>query len=178
MKIEYLELKDNLYQELVRLKKNEDLERNTMGREIQEVLDKQKQERKEFVCNQNMRLETFKANQKTELDEKDKSFEEELESKIRPRREKIESSQKRRGRIEANLGDIYQKEIFERDIPKCPCCHLPYDNRQIYNCLEGLHSICSECKPQHQTCRDCPRDSAGYPARNRNLEEKNLNFVS
>ena len=82
MKIEYLELKDNLYQELVRLKKNEDLERNTMGREIQEVLDKQKQERKEFVCNQNLRLFYFKANQKTERDEKERSFEEEQESKI------------------------------------------------------------------------------------------------
>ena len=117
------------------------------------------------------------ANQKTELDEKEKSFEEELESKIRPRREKLESSQKRRERIESNLGYIYQKEIFERDIPKCPCCDQSYENTLIYNCLEGLHSVCSECQPQHQTCRDCPRDTAGYPARNRRLEEQMVNFV-
>ena len=121
VKIEYLDLKDNLYQELVGLKKNEDLERNTMDREIQEVLDKQKLKRKEFVCNQNLRLETFKANQKTERDGKERSFEEEQESKIRPRREKLESSQKRRERIEANLRDIYEKEIFENDIPLLRC---------------------------------------------------------
>ena len=109
-------MKDNYYQELVDLKRNEDYERKSMGREIQDVLEKHKLERKEFLKKKKKELEEFNGddqevfgrikNGREEMALLEDTFEEEIKEifqRNEPRRNAIQKIRLRRKQIEERL---------------------------------------------------------------------------
>ena len=136
--------------------------------------EKQKTEMEELIQNQKIEREKLKANQKKDLEEREKGFRNKrtsIATRTLPLREKLEAKEMTLKNVESRLFTILQNEKVSCDL-KCEACDRSYQDKSIYNCLEGLHTICSDCKPKWPSCRDCPGDTAGYLARNRNLEEQ------
>ena len=120
-KLDFQVMKANYYQELVDLKRDEDYERKTMDREIQDVLDRQKLERREFLKQQKRELEEFNGEnhealqdkQKEEMELKEISFEEErkeITKRNQSRTKAISEIHKKRKNMEDNLFQIFQQE--------------------------------------------------------------------
>ena len=140
--------------------------------------EKQKTEIKEVIqrvlADQKIEREKLKERQKKDLDEREKVFKSKrtnIATRTLPLREKLEAREKTLKKVESRLFAILQNEKVICDL-KCNGCDKSYQDKKIYICLEGLHNICSNCKPRFKTCRECPSDEAGYLARNRSLEEQ------
>ena len=124
LKLNFQVMKAIYYQELLDLKRIEDYERKTMDREIQDVLDKHKLERKEFLMKQKRELEEFNGenleaverfqdNQRQESERKEISFEEErreIAKRNEPRRKAIHKILLKRENIEKSLLDFLLQE--------------------------------------------------------------------
>ena len=116
----------------------------------------------------------LKASHKKDLEEREKLFKNkknEIATRTLPLREKLEAREQTLKNVESRLFSILQKEKVRCEL-KCYGCNLSYQAKMIFMCREGLHNICSDCKPQMESCRDCPGDTTGYLARNRSMEEQ------
>ena len=125
-------------------------------------------------ADQQLEREKLKASQKKDLDKSQKVFKDKRTKIIKrtvPLREKLEAREQTLKNVESRLFSILQKEKVRCEL-KCYGCNLSYQAKMIFMCREGLHNICSDCRPQMKTCRDCPGDTTGYLARNRSMEEQ------
>lgn len=143
-------------------------------RELQEQVDNMKALKKQVQQEHKAALERLRAEQEKEVENLEKTLEKEIQAKteesLKPLQEDLGSWQRQRENIKARLKTTLQADEPE-DLHKCPDCNLSFDDKRIFSCLEG-HSICSDCRPQRDTCLECSEDQrqSGYPARNTFME--------
>ena len=147
---------------------------------LQELIENNKVLRNQVEQEHLAALARLRAEQETEKENLEKTFEADVkileaanQEVLKPLQEELGSWQRQRENIKARLKNILQDE--PEDLPKCPSCDLPFDDKMIFSCLEG-HTICADCKPQFQTCQnlECSEDKrrSGYPARNTFMEDQ------
>ena len=140
--------------------------------------EKQKSQLEEMIqkvkADQQLEREKLKACQKEDLAEREKVLKDKINkiaTRTLPLREKLEAREQTLQNVESRLFSILQKEKIRFEL-KCEGCAQSFRDKMIFMCLEGLHNICSDCKPRLKTCRDCTGDTTGYLARNRSMEEQ------
>ena len=144
---------------------------------LQEHIDNMKGLKSLLQQDHQAALDRLRKEQEKEVENLEKTLEEERQAiqaesqeSLKPLQEALDSCQRDRETIKARLKSSLQGDS-PADLPKCPSCDLPFDDKMIFSCLEG-HTICSDCRPQRETCLECSEDQSvsGYPARNTFME--------
>ena len=135
-KVDFHVLKANFYQDLLDLKRNEDYEKKTMEREMQDVIDKQVLERKELGRKQKRELKEFNGEneealqrfrniQQKEMEQKENDFEKERRATTErnyPRGREICKIILKRTKIEESLLEILlQEKAFRNNTNENKC---------------------------------------------------------
>ena len=143
---------------------------------LQEQIENMKVLKNQVQQEHKVALDRLRAEQEKEVENLERTLEKERQAlqsetqeSLKPLQEAHDKWQRQCENIKARLRTTLQGE--PTDLPKCPSCDLPFDDKMIFSCLEG-HTICSDCRPQCETCMECSEEQRGlgYPARNTFME--------